>query len=264
MTCDTGTARSRIDRIYSNHHIADQLDRTWAITPLPWCRDLSDHRPISFCRRGSQRADGALRPLQPHVLKNEAWSQRTRERYHLLCQLDAKAKLPLRRMHLLKRTMRQVADEIAGEDMAHSILTNEDKLGWCLRFLRSAERSQLSAMERCAKAYPELRRLADARNPLLREQAGLTSVRKHAVELAKDAALAELREVHDPDNPMDEQQRARRREQLHVRLKRLLPGGSTSIAAIRTRAGDIVTEPSKIAAALRHHLGRGFRSKASG
>ena len=69
MTCNTGTARSRIDRVYSNHHAADQLDRAWAATALPWCASLSDHRPISFSRRLPARDLDRAAPLDPAILR---------------------------------------------------------------------------------------------------------------------------------------------------------------------------------------------------
>ena len=77
--------------------------------------------------------------------------------------------------------------------------TLEDRLGWTIRFLRAAEDVRLQVMERCAQAYPRLRDMADARNPLCRERGMLSPVRAHAVELAREAALDEIRVVEKQD-----------------------------------------------------------------
>ena len=49
LTCDMGTAISKLDRIYSNHNVTDQLDRHYSCTALFWT-SLSAHRPIAFSR----------------------------------------------------------------------------------------------------------------------------------------------------------------------------------------------------------------------
>ena len=53
LTHENSTAQSKIDRIYINHHIADQLDRQFSAATLPRTR-LSTHRPNTFARRSKQ------------------------------------------------------------------------------------------------------------------------------------------------------------------------------------------------------------------
>ena len=49
-THESALARSRLDRIYSNHAVYDQLDRNYCCTALPRT-PLSVHRPINFSRK---------------------------------------------------------------------------------------------------------------------------------------------------------------------------------------------------------------------
>jgi hypothetical protein len=48
------------------------------------------------------------------------------------------------------------------------------------------------------------------------------------------------------------------KERLHSRLKRLAPGGSSSLKALRLMDGEITTEPSKIASDLARHWSQVF------
>ena len=57
FTHDCASSRSRIDRVYTNHHLAEQLDSRFACAALEWRTRLSAHRCLSFYRRArrSQR-----------------------------------------------------------------------------------------------------------------------------------------------------------------------------------------------------------------
>ena len=69
-TCETGTVKSRIDRCYSNAHLVDQLDRHVDCVVLRRSKVVSDHAPLSFCRRTTRKDNGALRPIQDWILKH--------------------------------------------------------------------------------------------------------------------------------------------------------------------------------------------------
>ena len=66
-----------------------------------------------------------------------------------------------------------------------------------MRFVRAAENHQVGAMRRCLAAYPALARLVpDPMSPALRARDGLRPFRQHAVELAREAAVADLQALH--------------------------------------------------------------------
>ena len=50
-TCEIGTARSKIDRVYGNQHLSEQLDRQLECVALNFPYGLSVHRPVAFARR---------------------------------------------------------------------------------------------------------------------------------------------------------------------------------------------------------------------
>ena len=47
-THNSGVARSRLDRLYTNHHVAEQLDSRFGCSCLDWCPQHSHHRPVVF------------------------------------------------------------------------------------------------------------------------------------------------------------------------------------------------------------------------
>lgn len=51
FTHDSALGRSRLDRVYSNHYLTDQLDRRIGCAALSWVPWLSAHRPVAFFRR---------------------------------------------------------------------------------------------------------------------------------------------------------------------------------------------------------------------
>ena len=50
-------------------------------------------------------------------------------------------------------------------------------------------------MEQCIKAHPHLHTLAGDPQPNLRETSKMTAIRDHAVELAKNSLIEDLREL---------------------------------------------------------------------
>ena len=57
FTHENTTAFSRIDRIYANHHMTDQLDRHFCAAALAHTK-LSTHRPITFARQSKSPDTG--------------------------------------------------------------------------------------------------------------------------------------------------------------------------------------------------------------
>ena len=63
-TCEIGIVRSRIDRVYANQHVVDQLDRQLECGALSFPYGLSAHRPVSFARRVPVPKTGGVAPLK--------------------------------------------------------------------------------------------------------------------------------------------------------------------------------------------------------
>ncbi len=59
---------AQFDRAYVNPHIAEQQYSCWAMVVLPWCAELSTHRPIEIARRGPGHEDERKKTSRSHQL----------------------------------------------------------------------------------------------------------------------------------------------------------------------------------------------------
>ena len=259
MTQENARARSRIDRVYLNQHIADQLDGHYGCAALPWVGNLSAHRPLSFFRRRPRKRGLPNAPLATGPINDPSWPTRVALHCAELRKEDARNDQPLRRLFLLKRAIQEVTDKMHHEIQATAAETKDDQLGWTMRFLRAAEEVRIGSMLKCAAAYPHLKELADPRDPNARCAGRLNRIRDHAVELARSAAMDELQSLHAEQGLSDEMQTQSRRESLQIRLKRLTPGRSTCLRAMcDTENGNVTTEPQEMAKILQKHWGQVF------
>ena len=161
FTHDNAQSRSRIDRVYINNHVADQLDRHYSCAAMAWVKGLSAHRPISFsrCKRGKHEAVATPIPTAP--MDDPEWHERVALRFGELIRSDDKSSDALRRLTLLKQAIRDVALALGKQQQHNAAKTKEDKLGWTMASLRASEDVRLTVMEKCTLVYPHLAELVD-------------------------------------------------------------------------------------------------------
>jgi hypothetical protein len=143
-----------------------------------------------------------------------------------------------------------------------------DKLGTTMQFIRAAEQVNLRVMASCVKDYPHITSIVGTPNPETRSSPAMETLRQHAVELARKSLLDEMREFQNARPDMDDHQVGHIRERIHSRLRRLAPGASTSLSALRIdhdasdpalpQRGEVTTRPNRIAAELARHWGHVF------
>jgi hypothetical protein len=257
-THENAFARSRLDRVYTNQHLSEQLDRHSSCAVLDWVSGLSAHRPISFSRRRAGLPP-SHKPLPTAPMDDPRWSMRVALRFEELRAEDTNIDQALRRLLLLKKAIEGVTVTMHREGCASAAATPDDKLGWTVRFIRAAEEIRVRTMERCIDSYPHLLTLVEGLSPNLRIGSGLAKVRMHALELARSAVTDELRDLESGRGTMDANQLMRRKENILVRLKRLIPGSATCLKAMCNSRGEVTTEPSKMADLLREHWSDVFK-----
>ena len=76
FTFEGASGRSRLDRIYTNHYVADQLDRKFGAAALEWVPRLSSHRAIAFARSNKVKDDPENRPIPDHIVLDPKWALR--------------------------------------------------------------------------------------------------------------------------------------------------------------------------------------------
>ena len=114
LTHNSALARSRLDRVYRNQHLAEQLDRR-LVCAASEATQLSAHRAISFARRLPQQKDPLSRPIQLHAVHHTDWRPRVCARFQSLLSHANPQGSGLLHLSLLKPAIRQVSDEIALE-----------------------------------------------------------------------------------------------------------------------------------------------------
>ena len=139
FTHENTTAYSRLDRIYVNHHVADQLDRHFSVSALKHTK-LSTHRPIAFSRQSKATdTDNREKLSFPcYILHHPNWKRDLLLNYEERIKADSFCSNLLRRFEVFKDSMWEVASTLKRETPPEAT-TTEDKLAWTMIFIRAAE-----------------------------------------------------------------------------------------------------------------------------
>eukprot|EP00973_Karenia_brevis_P019279 2643783-Karenia_brevis.AAC.1 len=178
MTCETGVVLSRIDRVYCNQHVAEQLDRQLVCTTLPPSMGLSAHRPLHFAKLQPQSRDAQiLRPLPASAIQHPDFERLVGEHYDMQLRGHPDAK-PLQRLGLLKLAFRRAAATI--RLLSQVAKSSEEKLGITMAVLRRLEKNCRADVSDSVASYPHLGSLIQDSNITC----SLVRIRNHAIELA--------------------------------------------------------------------------------
>ena len=255
-THENAGARSRIDRVYTNMAVSEQLDRNIACSVLEWVPQLSAHRAVAFSRVAPTRPDFRDRPVPLEVSRHKEWPARVAWEFWERIRRDPDSTHPLRRLKILKQAMRTVADHMmaAKSKEVSEMLGQEDPLGWTIRFIRAVEGGWEGTRRKCLQAYPTLRTLVpDPLHPSLALGDGLRRIRDHAITLAREAAVQALETLHQQASGLDDDQVQSRRGRIHKMLQRVSPGRSNVLAAIQRPDGTVTTDADEMHSLLRSH-----------
>ena len=255
-------SRSRIDRIYSNQHDTEFLDKTFTCTALHWNPALSRHRPLSFRKSVSETRGGMTRPIPDQVLDHPDWSFQVSHAYHTLLR-NHPTTSSLGKLQKLKEAMR-IAERALTTPVGETppAMNLEDRLGTAMRFLRASEAGVPERISSCLKRYPLLSELVH--NPYdFASPPGprLSRIRRHIMELQRDFTMQELGALHDDLRDLDPLQAARRRRRNQRLVCRLAPGRSCQQFAIDTSSGDATTDPQEMLNLVRVHWSKVFRQR---
>ena len=256
-------ARSRLDRVYCNQHIAFQLDRNCVCTRLECDHDVSHHHPISFARTTPRPKSGDDKPLSPKDLAKDGWGTSVIFNFQRNCLGDRDLENPIRRLVLLKDAIKETTKVYRNIEEFNRTekLGPDDKQGYTMTCLRARERDDMGCVFKCGVSYP---RLLEWTNHLqkdinntsynqLKAQA-LIGVREHAIVLAQEGIGDDIEAIRNSEES-DPGDKARAKESVVRKLKRLVPGESTGINAMKNSDGAIVTSPEEIAQVLKQHWG---------
>ena len=257
-------ATSRIDRVYTNHHLSDQLDYKFGCTTLPREGRLSSHAAISFYRQKppTHKHDNKnITPKLTHATINHPdWPKRVAAELSAISITPEDYNNPIRRLVLTKRAMHNVSDSMAHDHVFAEAATNDDKLNCTLSFIRAAQDTNLGKMYRKYLEYPHIATHINPRDPNACYTQGFRDLQDHAADLARQHLTDELQEAQQliKENNSDFHTSIRKNNIL-TQLKKLQPGSCNSIGALETGNGEFNTDPKQIAERLAEHWGNTFR-----
>ena len=112
FTHSSERGESRLDRVYSNHHLMDQLDRDWGCAALAWTKAMSDHRPVSMFRRARPSGMDGDKPLDASIFKLPEWKPHALMEFSSLVSSELTRPSALRKLVLLKQAITSAADRL--------------------------------------------------------------------------------------------------------------------------------------------------------
>ena len=252
MTHECSLARSKLDRVYSNHSVSDQLDRAYGCVALPWTA-CSAHRPVAFSRKTPEHSATSAVSIDAATLADPQFAHRVALEFHEMQANDTRRPSAFRNLLLMKRAIGVVASASKAATREQCATTKEDDLGHVLGFLRAAQKVNLKRMQECAAKYPKILEYVQANNPEARSTSGFTQLKDHAVTLARKQVTEEVEALREASKSESEAAVAHRKSGILAKLKRLLPGAPNSIMAIQCESGDVTSDPDRMAEELRKH-----------
>ena len=155
----SASALPRLDRIYSNFHSADLLDRHVRAAALEWKPTLSAHRAVYFCRQAPHRLQKKDWKVSAYAVQHEDFSRRTMLEYYAK-KADEPQASRTRQLILLEDSVKEVGSRLDREARGHTQAVElEDRLGVVMKYLRAVENGAPGEISICLEKYPHLKEL---------------------------------------------------------------------------------------------------------
>jgi len=165
LTHQSASGASRLDRVYCDMAVADQLDRQFGTVALPWVDQLSAHRPIHWFRRLPSGRSLSQRPIRPESCRRSGWAEQVSLRYAERRKEDPVADSSFRRLVLLKRAIRDVTEMQAETAPCELAATPQEQLSVAMAFLRAVKLHAWGKARILAERLPLLRDFVNVCRP---------------------------------------------------------------------------------------------------
>ena len=262
-TCENSFGWSRIDRAYTNLHAADVSTMRTMCNVLEYPRHLSGHRPISISIAQPRKKHKGRKQVPQWVTAHPSFRDELEEDYRIrqddFLRTEKRTPSPFDNLRIFKESSYAASGFIRRACAEAIAVTTEHKLAIHTSFMRCIHMGNFAAaielQKKCdeiecgsidtnTQFYEEFRRVKDRTVELMQ-----TSVRERAVELKQVRGAL-------PENIYET-----RKKSIMETLRKMTPGGTSEIAALKTSIGNIVTETWEIAAELNCHWQKVFEKK---
>ena len=145
FTHENGQAFSRLDRIYSNHELHEQLDRNYCMHVKSKTK-LSDHKAVCFSKSAADKQFKTQNYLSAAYYKHPDFPRQVNMEFSKYLQEDVqqgRQNTAPRRLILSKKAMTSAASAIAKEKDLAAVETRLETIEWAMAIVRAAERLNL-------------------------------------------------------------------------------------------------------------------------
>jgi len=269
-TFESAKCLSRIDRVYTNQHLVEQLDRNIACAALHDDKNASDHRPVAFSRTCKPKQDSEPILIPDYIVKIPEWKHRVvREFLEQSRAADKEQgnKNELRDLDILKKAVVLVSQNMLEEiNLRNEKGAERGEAESLVAYIRAAEKGRTAAMRKCISRCPSLQSLVDNAHKRGGNISALQLLKDKAIELFKKDVISDIeqgiKEETDEEGSSEKKdaKKAARNNQVASKLKRLKPGASNSLSAVRNLEGEVVTDSAEMAEALKKHWAKTFKA----
>ena len=256
-------SHSKLDRAYTNRHVAWQQEVQTFCDPLPlkgWRTQAGlYHLPLRFGQYSPgqrRRAQGAAIP--PQVTETADWDERIRK--HFLNLTDhvplGQTVGPMDKLQILKKAMRAAARDIAAErNEKRGLLGKSHVLPSLLAAASAIRRNDLAAAERALRAAGKWEQYQG----MLKSYQPPEALRQILGEVHAVAHAEAVREQEFLDNlPGSAPELPARKKRNQRRFDNLLPGTKSGIHTLIDDDGVLITDPEEIDRTLCRYWGKVF------
>ena len=254
FTCENSYGWSKIDRIYTNLHVADLCSMQCSCNLLMHPRHLSDHRPVSVSIAFNKRRN-KQKTIPRWATEHPKFMEELTDEFLAKCE-DFKryhgfAPQAFDKLQLLKKSAHRVYSFIRRMCNAQVAETVEHKLAVGMAFLRAVRLQDFEKAKALQKKCVDLHHL----------KVGSSLIHSQELEHVKDLIVTWMRsdirvraeELKTVRQTLPEVVYQKRKNCILSSLKRMLPAGSGDIAAMIDSDGNIATETDEIARVLNTH-----------
>ena len=88
FTHRSGLAWSRLDRIYCNQHVTEQLDRDIRVTAMEWRPELTNHRAVGFSKCIPDKRQSSAVGVSAAAVRHQDFPRRVKLKYYALLRCE--------------------------------------------------------------------------------------------------------------------------------------------------------------------------------
>jgi hypothetical protein len=261
-TCENSFRWSRIDRGYTNLHVADVCAMRCACSLLDHPRHLSDHKPLSIviaASQGKKKKGGIPRWVTAHEEFNAELDAEIRTRCDDFVRCNRRDPSPFDKLRIFKESTYATARYIRRKCTEEVANSTEHKLAIHMGFIKAIYASNFKRAKDLQQKCGGLEHVIVSKDAQVTEE--FQRVKDRAVELMQIDVRERAEELRQIRANMPDDAYESKKKGIADSLRRMMPGGTAEVAALKSSSGVIVTKAEDIARVLNEYWQEVFASK---